>query len=133
MIDTMLVSLQRRIPLEQQWMADECNRMRVILKEVASELAHDTGPIASAIRLLAEGASEVPEFPAIPPFDEVSAAYRAASQTFTELVGQLNELAGHDPGRANPLLERARAYINLRCQRDMAAVFAMDAGLVGRG
>lgn len=133
MIDTMLVSLQRRIPVEQQWMADECNRMSAILGTIAGTLAHEAGPIASEIRSLVSALPPAPDFPAIPAFEAINSAYRDISRTFTEIVGHLSDLAGHGSTAADALLGEARAYINLRVQRDMAGFFAMDAGMVGRG
>ena len=133
MIDTMLVSLQRRIPVEQQWMADECNRMSAILAAVAGELAHEAGPIASEIRSLVSQMPAAPDFPAIPAFETINSSYREISMVFTEIVGHLNDLAGQGSTAADALLTEARAYINLRVQRDMAGFFAMDAGMVGRG
>jgi len=117
----------------QQWMADECNRMSAILAAVAGELAHEAGPIASEIRSLVSQMPAAPDFPAIPAFETINSSYREISMVFTEIVGHLNDLAGQGSTAADALLTEARAYINLRVQRDMAGFFAMDAGMVGRG
>ena len=38
MIGQMLLSVERRIPVEQQWMADECQRMSTALNSAANKL-----------------------------------------------------------------------------------------------
>lgn len=133
MMDTILASVQKRVPLEQQFMADECNRMVALLDEAARAITGVEGEAAARLRRCAEAVQGRAAYPALPAFADLNGAYRAISERFTEAVGHLNVLEGEGAEAATPLLERARSYINLRIMRDMQAHFAMDAGLVGRG
>jgi len=133
MMQTLLTSVQRRVPLEQQYMADECNRMQRLLREVGEAFAGAEGEEASRLRALADAASATPETPPLLLFAELNGRYRALSEAFTAALEPLNALDSAGDETARALLNRFRAYINLRCMRDMEAHFAMDAGLVGRG
>ncbi|MBI4300083.1 MAG: hypothetical protein HY677_03030, partial [Chloroflexi bacterium] len=133
MIQTMLSSVEKRIQVEQQWMADECNRMRRLLQEAAEAFAETPSQPATALLRLAERARGIPEFPTVPSSHEINTAYRDLSTAFTEAMGHLNELVGEGVDGASTLLERARAYVQLRIERDMAGFFAMEGGMVGRG
>lgn len=126
-IDAMLASVQQRIPLEQQWMAEECNRMSAILSECAQALAAEPGATASALRESVRRLGQRPSFAPLPPFDEINRVYREISEVFTEVVGYLNELDGEGAAGVPVLLTRARAYLHLRAQRDMAALYTIVA------
>jgi len=133
MMDTILASVQRRGPLEQQYMADECNRMVALLSEAALALRGAEGAAAAGLRRCAAAVEGRAAYPTLPAFAALNGAYREVSEAFTEAVGHLNLLEGEGVEAATALLARARSYINLRITRDMQAHFAMDAGLVGRG
>lgn len=133
MMQTLLTSVQRRVPVEQQYMADECNRMLRLLREAGQAFAAVEGEEAAQLRALAAEAGATPETPPLPPFAELNGRYRALSERFTAALEPLNALDSAGDETARALLTRFRAYINLRCARDMEAHFAMDAGLVGRG
>ena len=133
MILQMVQSVERRVPFEQQWMADECGRMALTLQEIGAALESTPGEAAHELRLLAQQSASAPSFPEIPAFDELSAAYRDLSEQITAAIGHLHDLAAEGVDSAPALLSRARAYIQLRIDRDMAGLFAMEAGMVGRG
>ena len=46
MIQQMLVSVERRLPVEQQWMADECGRMARVLRDTGDAVASRNGEAA---------------------------------------------------------------------------------------
>lgn len=133
MIQTMLTSVERRIPVEQQWMADECNRMNATMQAVASALESVDAPASAAYRALADAHADRSPFPASPSFATLSETYRRQSDDFVEGLGLLNALVGEGVEAAGPLLQRARAYVQLRIERDMTGLFAMEGGMVGRG
>lgn len=132
MMQTLLTSVQRRVPLEQQYMADECNQMQKLLRQAAAAIAGQSDEAAALHALTAE-LGERPEYAPLPSFAELNAQYRAISTAFTAALDPLNALAANGDEAASASLTRFRAYLNLRTMRDMQAHFAMDAGLVGRG
>lgn len=134
MIQQMLISVERRLPVEQQWMADECNRMSRVLGEAASAAASRDGEAAAALRSIGERAAGAPEFPDVPAFASISESYGELSELLTEALGHLHKLDGEGWEQAPALIQKLRAYLQLRINRDMAGIFAMDAGgLLGRG
>ena len=134
MIQQMLVSVERRLPLEQQWMADECNRMSRVLDETAAAAASRGGEAAAALQAIGERAATVPEFPEVPAFAAVNDSYGELSELLTEALGHLHKLDGEGWEEAPELIGKLRAYLQLRINRDMQGIFAMDAGgLLGRG
>ena len=134
MIQQMLVSVERRLPVEQQWMADECNRMARVLGEAGSAAASRDGEAADALRAIAERAAGAPEFPEVPAFAAINEHYGELSELLTEALGHLHKLDGEGWEEAPELIMRLRAYLQLRINRDMQGIFAMDAGgLLGRG
>jgi len=134
MIQQMLVSVERRLPLEQQWMADECNRMARVLGEAASGVASREGEAAAALRAIGERAAAAPAFPEVPAFAAINESYGELSELLTEALGHLHKLDGEGWEEAPELIRKLRAYLQLRINRDMQGIFAMDAGgLLGRG
>ena len=134
MIQQMLVSVERRLPVEQQWMADECNRMARVLREAGAAAASRDGEAAGALRAIAERAAGAPEFPEVPAFASINESYGELSELLTEALGHLHRLDGEGWEEAPELITRLRAYLQLRINRDMRGIFAMDAGgLLGRG
>lgn len=134
MIQQMLVSVERRLPVEQQWMADECNRMARVLREAGAAASSREGEAAGALRAIAERAAGAPEFPEVPAFASINESYGELSELLTEALGHLHRLDGEGWEEAPELITRLRAYLQLRINRDMQGVFAMDAGgLLGRG
>ncbi len=134
MIQQMLVSVERRLPVEQQWMADECNRMARVLQEAGAAAASRDGEAAGALRTIAERAAGAPEFPEVPAFASINESYGELSELLTEALGHLHRLDGEGWEEAPELITRLRAYLQLRINRDMQGIFAMDAGgLLGRG
>ena len=129
MMQMLLTSVQRRVPVEQRFMADECDRMAARLREAVQSI--DGTLDGSAVELHAIGAvlDEQPEYATLPPFAELNERYRAVSERFTAALGPLNALDGAGDEAARAMLTK----ISLRTARDMQAHFAMDAGLVGRG
>ena len=97
MIDQMLLSVERRIPVEHQWMADECNRMVSTMGAIAGSLGQVGGSSAAAYRLLADRAAFTPAFVEVPAFEEIALAYLALSEWFTEGLGLLNDLVAKVP------------------------------------
>ena len=134
MIQQMLVSVERRLPVEQQWMADECGRMARVLRETAEATASRDGEAASALRAIGEQAAGTPEFPEMPAFTAINESYGELSTLLTEALGHLHRLDGEGWEEAPELIQKLRAYLQLRINRDMQGIFAMDAGgLLGRG
>ncbi|MCC6382859.1 MAG: hypothetical protein IT304_10140 [Dehalococcoidia bacterium] len=133
MIQTMLTSVERRVPVEQQWMADECNRMNRTMQACAGALDGVDAAAAAAYRTLAAAHAAREPFPALPAFATLNETYRQQSDDFVEGLGLLNALVGEGVEAAAPLLQQARAYVQLRIERDMAGLFAMEGGMVGRG
>ena len=134
MIQQMLVSVERRLPVEQQWMADECGRMARVLRDTGDAVASRNGEAANALRAIGERAAEAPEFPELPAFTAVNESYRELSELLTEALGHLHRLDGEGWEEAPELIQSLRAYLQLRINRDMQGIFAMDAGgLLGRG
>ena len=134
MIQQMLISVERRLPLEQQWMADECNRMARALGEAGAAAASREGEAAAALRAIGERAAEAPGFPDLPAFAAINESYGELSELLTEALGHLHKLDGEGWAEAPAQITRLRAYLQLRINRDMQGVFAMDAGgLLGRG
>ncbi len=130
----MLLSVERRLPVEQQWMADECGRMARVLRETGEAAAGGEGEAAAALRAIGERAAEAPEFPALPAFAGINDQYRELSALLTEALGHLHALDGEGWAEAPERIRALRAYLQLRIDRDMHGLFAMDAGgLVGRG
>jgi hypothetical protein len=132
MMQTLLTSVQRRVPLEQQYMAEECNQMQRLLRQAAEAVSGD-GADAGTLHRLATDLGERPQYAPLPAFDELNTQYREISVAFTAALEPLNALAATGDEAAAAALSRCRAYLNLRTMRDMQAHFAMDAGLVGRG
>ncbi len=134
MIQQMLVSVERRLPLEQQWMADECNRMARVLGEAAAAAASRESESAAALQAIAERAAAAPEFPELPAFAAIHESYGELSELLTEALGHLHKLDGEGWEEAPEQITKLRAYLQLRINRDMQGIFAMDAGgLLGRG
>jgi hypothetical protein len=133
MMQTLLTSVQRRVPLEQQYMADECNRMTALLREAVQCVAGTSDGSAVELHAIAADLDAQPDYTPLPTFAELNTRYRAISERFTAALGPLNALDGAGDAAASTLLTKFRAYMNLRTARDMQAHFAMDAGLVGRG
>ena len=134
MIQQMLVSVERRLPVEQQWMADECGRMARVLRETGGAAASRDGEAASALRAIGEQAAGTPEFPELPAFGAINESYGELSTLLTEALGHLHRLDGEGWEEAPELIQKLRAYLQLRINRDMQGIFAMDAGgLLGRG
>ncbi len=132
MIDTTLASVEKRVEVEQQYMAEECGRMRDLLEAASGRLAGNGS--ASAEELRANLAALPPvRFAPIPAFTEVNAAYAETSRLFTASLGSLHALAAEGEEAAPALIGDARAYIALRLQRDMSYVYAMEGGLIGKG
>lgn len=133
-IQQMLLSVERRLPVEQQWMADECGRMARVLRETGEAAAGGKGEDAAALRAIGERAARDPDFPALPAFAEINERYRELSAALTEALGHLHALDGEGWEAAPERIRALRAYLQLRIDRDMRGIFAMDAGgLVGRG
>ena len=134
MIQQMLLSVQRRLPVEQQWMADECNRMARVLRETGDSAPTDGGEAAQALRAIGERAADAPAFPELPAFTAINESYGELSTLLTEAIGHLHKLDGEGWEEAPELIQKLRAYLQLRINRDMQGIFAMDAGgLLGRG
>ncbi len=134
MIQQMLLSVERRLPLEQQWMADECGRMARVLSETAAATGAREGEAAAALRAIGARAEEAPAFPQLSAYAAINESYGELSTLLTEALGHLHQLDGEGWEEASPLIERVRAYLQLRINRDMQGIFAMDAGgLLGRG
>ena len=133
MMQQMLLSVERRLPVEQQWMADECGRMAALLRDTPTALAASEGEPAKALRAIAERAAAAPTFPELPAFDTVSESYRELSTLLTEALGHLHTLDGEGSSEAPELIQKLRAYLQLRIDRDMQGLFAMEGGLLGRG
>ena len=134
MIQQMLISVERRLPQEQQWMADECGRMARVLRETGAAAASRDSADAQALRAIGERAAAAPEFPELPPFATINESYGELSELLTEALGHLHHLEGEGWEEAPGLINRLRAYLQLRINRDMQGIFAMDAGgLLGRG
>ncbi len=134
MIQQMLISVERRLPVEQQWMADECGRMARVLRETGDAVDSRTGEAADALRAIGERAGAAPEFPDLPAFAAINESYGELSTLLTEALGHLHQLDGEGWEEAPELIQKLRAYLQLRINRDMQGIFAMDAGgLLGRG
>ena len=134
MIQQMLLSVERRLPVEQQWMADECGRMARVLSETAEAAAARDGEPAAGLRAIGERVAAAPEFPEIPPFAAINESYGELSELLTEAIGHLHKLDGEGWEEAPEHIQKLRAYLQLRINRDMQGIFAMDAGgLLGRG
>ena len=133
MMQTVLLSVERRIPVEQQLMADECNRMRGILARAAERCEGADNAAAIELQDLARSAPAGQDYPALPSFDEISGMYRELSALFTAALSPLHTLAASNVEGAQASLDEARAYTALRLDRDMRAVFAMEGGLLGKG
>jgi len=133
MIDTVLASVAKRIPLEQQWMADECNRMQDLLATFATRCEGLPNAAAAALRQAASSAPPAGSYPALPAFDQLNAVYATLSKLTTECVGHLHDLAAEGVPFADELVAQLREYFALRLARDMAGVFAMEGGLIGKG
>ena len=133
MMQTLLTSVQRRVPLEQQYMADECNRMAALLREAVQCVDGTSDGSAVELHAIAAGLDGQPDYAPMPTFADLNERYRTISERFTAALGPLNALDGAGDEAARALLTKFRAYMNLRTTRDMQAHFAMDAGLVGRG
>ena len=133
MIDTTLASVEKRIPVEQQYMADECNRMRALLRAAVARLQGVDSAAANDLRALWAALPEAEPFAPIPTFAEITSSYAAISELFTRSIGFLHDLAGEGLEAAPALITDARAYIALRLERDMQSVFAMEGGLLGKG
>ena len=133
MIDTVLASVEKRIPVEQQYMADECSRMSDILRRAAALFAGQ--PSAAAVEL--EGlAGELPTgqpLGPLPPFAEINERYALTSDVFTRALGPIHALIAGGDESAPAILHEVRTYLALRLARDMSSVFAMEGGMVGRG
>lgn len=133
-IQQMLLSVERRLPVEQQWMADECGRMARALRETGAAATDGAGAAAASLRAIGERAAETPAFPALPAFADINERYRELSGLLTEALGHLHALDGEGWEAAPERIGALRAYLRLRIDRDLRGVFAMDAGgLVGRG
>ncbi len=134
MMQQMLLSVERRLPLEQQWMADECGRMARILQATGAAAASRDSDEARALQSIGERAQTAPEFPELPAFAAINESYGELSELLTEALGLLHKLDGEGWEEAPQHINRLRAYLQLRINRDMEGVFAMDAGgLLGRG
>jgi hypothetical protein len=133
MMQTVLLSVERRIPVEQQLMADECNRIRGILARAAERCKGADNAAAAELRELAGSVPEGDDYAPMPSFDEISATYRELSALFTAALSPLHTLAAANVEGAQASLDEARAYTSLRLDRDMRAVFAMEGGLLGKG
>ncbi|MFN0093949.1 MAG: hypothetical protein ACKVVT_04125 [Dehalococcoidia bacterium] len=130
MVQGVLASVERRIAVEQQYMADECNRMTDFVAKAAHACSGIPGQAADTLAGLA---TQLPpsELPQLPPFAEINVRYRDVSDLFTEALGALHTLAGQGADQAAELIDEARQYIALRLSRDNV-VFAMDGGLIGK-
>ena len=134
MIQQMLLSVERRLPVEQQWMADECGRMARVLAKTGAAAASRDGADAQALQAIGERAAAAPEFPELPAFATINESYGELSELLTEALGHLHRLDGEGWEEAPEHITRLRAYLQLRINRDMQGIFAMDAGgLLGRG
>jgi hypothetical protein len=133
MIQTILASVEKRIPVEIQYMADECNRMRAILAEARKRAEGVDSEAAAEVRAAAAAVAALPEFPPQASSAAVTDAYREASAQFTRALGALHGLIADGVEGAPELLQQARAYVALRFARDMQAVYAMEGGLIGKG
>lgn len=134
MIQQMLLSVERRLPVEQQWMADECGRMARVLRDTGEAVASRNGEAADGLRAIGERAGETREFPELPPYAAINESYGELSALLTEALGHLHKLDGEGWEEAPELIQTVRAYLQLRISRDMQGIFAMDAGgLLGRG
>lgn len=132
MIDTVLGSVEKRIPVEQQFMAEECDRMCDILRRAAVSCAGD----ATANEELAGLAAELPQgapFGAMPAFADINDHYARTSDLFTRALGPIHALIAEGHATAPAVLLEARTYLAQRLARDMSSVFAMEGGMVGRG
>jgi hypothetical protein len=133
MIQTILASIEKRIPVEMQYMADECNRMRAILAEAGKRAQGVDSESAAEVRAAAAAVAALPEFPPQASTAEINDAYREASAQFTRALGALHGLIADGVEGAPALLQEARSYVALRFARDMEAVYAMEGGLIGKG
>lgn len=133
MVQTILASVEKRIPVEMQYMADECNRMRAILAEAGRRAEGVASEAAAEVRDAAAAVVALPEFPPQASATEINNAYREASAQFTRALGALHGLIAEGVEGAAALLQEARAYVALRYQRDMQSVYAMEGGLIGKG
>jgi hypothetical protein len=133
MIDTVLASVAKRVVVEQQWMADECNRMQALLATAARRCDGLSGPAAEAVRKSVASAPKTGPYAPLPSFEELNTTYADLSRLATECIGHLHDLAGEGAPVADELIAELREYFSLRLARDMAGVFAMEGGLLGKG
>mgnify|MGYP001197740770 FL=1 len=132
MIGQMLLSVERRIPVEQQWMADECQRMSKALVAAANTL-QGHGKHSEAISELAEQAQNAPSIPSFPDYETINTTYLNLSLALTKSFEHLHALAGEGIPEATTELQNLRAYVQLRLERDVVGLGAMEGGLLGRG
>jgi hypothetical protein len=130
MVQGVLACVERRIGVEQQYMADECARMEAFVVSAARQCSGVPSAAADDLARLAD-ALPAGSLPQIPPFAEINGRYRAVSDLFTEALGVLHTLSAHGADQAPALIDEARAYVALRLARDNV-VFAMDGGLIGK-
>ena len=132
MIGQMLLSVERRIPVEQQWMADECQRMSTALNSAANKL-QGHGAHSESLLDLAAKVQSAPALPELPDYETITNTYLDLSLAFTQSFEHLHALAGEGIQGAAEELQTLRAYVQLRLERDIAGLGAMEGGLLGRG
>ncbi|MCS7294596.1 MAG: hypothetical protein RMK15_02620 [Chloroflexota bacterium] len=131
-MQALLQFVRQRVPVEQQIMAEEHNTMTALLRQLPDIVGEAAGPAADRIRARAATLGARPDLPALPPADELAAAYRQLSEALVETIDDLYELqaAGH-PGAA-PAFEAVRTDLAVRAARDFQT-YIVGAGMAGRG
>jgi hypothetical protein len=118
--------------VEQQIMAVEHNEMAEMYRDVGAVIGESAGPEADRIRARATALGGKPDIPALPPWEELSAAYNELSEGLIATLDDLDAMITAGSAAANEALLRLRTHLGARTAREFGT-YLVGAGMVGRG
>ena len=118
--------------VEQQIMAAEHNEMSAAFRDIGAIVGESSGPEADRIRARATGLGGRPDIPAIPAWEELSAAYQELSEGIIATLEDLDALITSGNPAATTALLRLREHLGARTAREFGT-YLVGAGMVGRG
>ncbi|MEX0781059.1 MAG: hypothetical protein WD557_00295 [Dehalococcoidia bacterium] len=118
--------------VEQQIMAAEHNEMAAMFRDVGAIVGESAGPEADRIRARSQGLGGKDDIPALPAWEELSAAYTELSEGIISTLDDLDALITAGNPAANEALQRVRTHLGARTAREFGT-YIVGAGMVGRG
>lgn len=132
MIQAMVESVRRTIPVYLQTLVAEHTDMQATLRDVGRIVDETPGDAAARLRERATSLGAGQAFDAVPLTEEIMAAHEELTRALVDTVSDLDALATEGHEVAEQALQRVRMHLGPRAAHDFATM-VVGAGMAGRG